>query len=256
LQTFALPALYTWSAACCKHGGGDEQLGTESLGLQQGRQHARRRLLDEIDGMSMDQHFGSEGGTDEDYQKKERGAAILTPREIETLKRPLGLPKGPDLAERNANHIAKSASSRALSRQFANVMQESPTRHGSSQRHAMSKSQEHSHIADIDDAQSVVHKNGSGASGAPPGLDAPTCCKRGPMWKVETGQQPKIWMHLDSVLSWHLEECFRLGLTETWFVENNIHYYFNLNTMCQRDLQTGAEQRIRRFLEWNEVTDT
>jgi hypothetical protein len=184
------------------------------------------------------------------------GSRVHYELEIETLKRPLGLPKGPDLAERNANHIAKSASSRALSRQFANVMQESPTRHGSSQRHAMSKSQEHSHIADIEDAQSIVHKNGSGASGAPPGLDAPTCCKRGPMWKVETGQQPKIWMRLDSVLSWHLEECFRLGLTETWCVENDIHYYFNLNTMCQRDLQTGAEQRIRRFLEWNEVTDT
>jgi hypothetical protein len=50
-------------------------------------------------------------------KKKERGAAMLTPREIETSKRPLGLPKGPDFVERNANHIAKSEIGRASCRE-------------------------------------------------------------------------------------------------------------------------------------------
>ena len=173
---------------------------------------------------------------------------VLRPRESDALKGNLGIPRESVQPQRLAERFSNEPSQPSPARQLSKLMQQSQKRPEAHTRNSWTGSKDRAHVRGPASSCSVVESVDWEKPGPPPGLDSPTTVGKWPVWYFEKDPRKSKWLPMNSVLSWHLEQCYSLGLTETWVAENNMHYYFDLRAMCQRDPQTGTERRIQRLM--------
>jgi len=178
----------------------------------------------------------------------DRSTTVLRPSKSSTLPRSLTMPSESVQPQRIADRFSNEPSQPSPARQLPKLMQQSKKRPEAHTTNSLTGSKDRAHVGELACSCSVFDSVDCEKPGPPPGLDSPTTLGRWPVWHFEKDPRKRKWLPMSSALSWHLEECYSLGLTETWVAENNMHYYFDLRAMCQRDPQTGTEHRIQRLM--------